>query len=104
MFLKKRIPFPFIDIYLIQWKKTYISGIHDHAKHGCLLFLYSGKLKEKFYNHQIKHTKTNYLYPFNLSFMHNQKGFHNIESLEDSLSIHLYYPKLHQTKYYQEFK
>ena len=100
MYLKRKIPFPFIDIYLIQWKKSMISGIHDHAKHGCLLFLYSGKLKEKIYNHQIKHIKTNYLLPFTFSFMHNQKGFHNIEAIENSSSIHLYYPKSHQTKYY----
>ena len=29
---KKRIPFPFIDIYLFRWNEFNQSGIHNHAK------------------------------------------------------------------------
>ena len=36
---KQRIPFPFVDIYLFHWNELKKSGIHNHARNGCYMFL-----------------------------------------------------------------
>ena len=97
---KIRIPFPLIDVYLFRWGNTQSSsGIHNHAKHGCLLFLLKGKLKETMYGHQLNKIDSTVLKAPSISYMHNSKGFHDVIPLKYGYSLHLYYPKGHQTKY-----
>ena len=57
---KLKIPFPMIDVYLFRWGNTQSSsGIHNHAKHGCILFLFKGMLKETLYSHQLNKINSN---------------------------------------------
>ena len=97
---KRRIPFPFIDIYLFQWNTLNPSGIHDHAKNGCYMFLLKGSIKENIYNRTLTKTKTNtnlYTAPY-ISYINDNIGYHCIEPLERSISIHFYHPKNHKIK------
>ena len=97
---KIRIPFPFIDVYLFRWGKSISSGIHNHAKNGCFLFLLKGSLKEKRYNHNLKYLKKNIYKAPSISFIHNLKGYHEVIPLKHSYSLHFYHPKGHKTKYF----
>ena len=101
---KKRIPFPLVDVYLFRWGKSVSSGIHNHAKHGCVLFLFKGALKEKRYNHCLEYTKTNIFEAPSISFIHNSKGYHEVIPIKHSYSLHFYYPKGHKTKYFTNNK
>lgn len=98
--IKRKIPFPFIDIYFFKWNSLKKSGIHNHAKNGCFIFLFKGKLKENIYNQRFQLIKTNLYNPFSISYMNDNIGYHCIEPLEKSYSIHFYHPKNHKTKYY----
>ena len=98
---KLRIPFPLIDVYLFRWGNTQSSsGIHNHAKNGCLLFLIKGMLKETMYSHQMNEIGSTVLKAPTFSFMHNSKGLHDVKPLKHGYSLHLYYPKGYQTKYF----
>ena len=101
MFYKKKIPFPFIDIYLFHWYKPFVhTALHDHAKNGCYIWLCKGCLKENIYNHSKKFLRSNVYNAPSLSYIHNSIGLHTIKPLEHSYSIHFYYPKGHKTKYF----
>ena len=100
MNIKKNIPFPLIDIFKFQWKKLLETPIHDHAKHGCIMVLVKGKLKENIYNHSHVYEKTNIYTAPSISYINNKKGYHSVEPLEDSKSYHFYFPKGHKTNYY----
>ena len=97
---KKKIPFPFIDIYLFRWGNSVSSGIHDHAKNGCFFFLFKGMIKEVNYNHQLHKTNTYIHKAPSISYIHNLKGYHEVIPIRHSYSIHFYYPKGHKTNYY----
>ena len=102
---KLKIPFPIIDLYLFRWGNTQTSsGIHNHAKHGCFLFLFKGSLKETLYNNQLNKIGSTILKAPSISFMHNSKGYHNVRPLKQGYSFHFYYPKNHQTKYFIDNK
>ena len=98
--VKKRIPFPFIDIYLFRWRNRSPTGIHDHAKHGCYLWLLKGEIKENIYNEKKKLIHTNIHIAPSISYINNTIGNHCVQPLQDSLSLHFYYPKGHKTKFY----
>jgi hypothetical protein len=100
MFMKKYIHNYFIDIFKFNWIKNQSTPIHDHAKFGCIMLLYKGKLKENLYdkNFNIQNSRV-YSAP-SISYINNKIGYHSLTPLEDSESIHLYYPKGHKTNYY----
>ena len=100
--IKQKIPFPFIDIYLFRWKNLSPSGIHDHAKNGCYIWLLKGTLKEDIYNHSKRRLRTNVHKAPSLSFMSDKIGLHCVQPLEKCTSVHFYYPKGHKTKYYNK--
>ena len=99
---KIKIPFPIIDIYFFKWRVIKNIGIHDHAKHGCMMVLLNGRLEETIYNKSLCEIKKNIYSGFNISFINNKKGFHDIKPLESSHSLHFYYPKNHNTKYFSK--
>ena len=37
------------DMYVIGWEGNYMSDIHDHAKHGCIMKIITGEVIEKRY-------------------------------------------------------
>ncbi len=100
MNLKRRIPFPFIDVYFFRWNELRSTGIHNHAKKGCYILLLNGEIKEKTYNHSMEYQKTITYKAPSLSFMSDTIGLHSIEPIKRSTSIHFYYPKGHKTKYF----
>ena len=100
MNLKRRIPFPFIDVYFFRWNELRSTGIHNHAKKVCYILLLNGEIKEKTYNHSMEYQKTITYKAPSLSFMSDTIGLHSIEPIKRSTSIHFYYPKGHKTKYF----
>tara|TARA_Y100001958_G_scaffold129297_1_gene97832 strand:- start:9151 stop:9474 length:324 start_codon:yes stop_codon:yes gene_type:complete len=100
MFIKKYIPSPIIDIFKFNWTKNISTPIHDHAKYGCVMFLFKGKLKEHLYDKNYNVKKTSIYSAPNISYINNKIGYHSVTPLEDSKSIHFYFPKGHKTKYY----
>lgn len=102
-FSKTKIPFPILDCYYFRWVKGRETGIHDHAPKGCLMFVLTGELKEKLYNKKLELLETNTYIPKDITFINNKKGFHSILAKEISTSIHFYYPKNYNTKYYKKY-
>jgi hypothetical protein len=100
-FSKTRIPFPLLDCYYFRWVKGRETGIHDHAKKGCLMVVLSGQLKEKLYNKNLEYLETNTYKSKGITFINNDRGYHSILPKEKSTSLHFYYPKGHNTKYYK---
>ena len=98
--LRIKIPFPVIDIYLFLWGNLSPTGIHNHAKNGCYIWLLRGQIKEDIYNHSKKKIKTNIYKAPSISYMNDRIGLHSIQPLKKSSSLHFYYPKGHKTKYY----
>ncbi len=91
------------DVYLILWKMNYKSGYHDHSNNGCFLKVLSGNLTEYIMMNDGSVDK-NILKENQVSFIHNNIGLHSIEnksSDEDSISLHIYSPPNHITKYYK---
>lgn len=97
---KIRIPFPFIDVYKITWIKRVQSKIHNHAKFGCVMFLYKGVIKENIYCKNLSLKKTNYYTAPSISYINNKIGYHDIKALKGSKSLHFYLPKGHKTRYF----
>ena len=98
--IRYKIPFPFIDVYFFQWNVLKRSGIHNHAENGCYLLLLKGKIKENIFNKNFTKIKTNIYKPFSLSYINDNIGYHCVEPLEKSYSLHIYHPKNHKTKYF----
>lgn len=98
-YIKQRLPFPIIDIYLFKWNNFKSTGIHNHAKNGCYIFLIKGKLKEDIYNNKLTKINTNLHSSPSISYMSDKIGYHDITPLKKSISVHFYYPKNHKTKF-----
>lgn len=100
-YTKFKIPFPFIDIYLIRWKPNAISKIHNHSKNGCYLFLLKGNIKEEIYSKKLSLIDVNYYSTFDLSYINDNIGYHRIINANNySYSLHFYHPKNHITIFY----
>jgi hypothetical protein len=82
---------PNFDIFIISWCKDYITPLHSHPENGCILKILQGELLEKIKqndNLEITNTyETN-----NVSYMHNDKGTHQINALTSTFSLHVYSP------------
>jgi len=101
-FSKIKIPFPLFDCYYFRWLKGRETGIHDHAKKGCLMFVLSGELKEKLYNRNLELIETNTYKKMDITFINDNRGYHSVLPKEISTSLHFYYPKNHNTKFYKK--
>ena len=98
--IKQHIPFPVVDIYYFKWVSSVRTTVHDHARNGCLMVLLKGRLNERLYSKELEViTENNYKSP-NISFINDKKGYHAVKALEESASLHIYYPKGHITKTY----
>lgn len=97
---------PTIEVIIISWPAFYETLPHDHAYNGCWLKLLSGELCETLYNSQIEKLGHKKIASNQLSFMHNNFGYHSIKNeLEvNCYSIHIYSPPKHKTKYFREAK
>ena len=69
-------------------------------QNGCYMFLLKGTIKEVVYNHNLIKTNTNIYNSPSVSFINDDIGYHCIRPMEKSISIHIYHPKKHKTKYF----
>ena len=109
-YIRKKLDFNifnWFELFIIVWNKDSKSKIHDHSEKGCILKVLQGELKETIYkdsksddlNENI--VNTTIIKKSDTSFMHNDLGFHSIENISDdiSISLHVYSPCNHKTKY-----
>jgi predicted metal-dependent enzyme (double-stranded beta helix superfamily) len=90
------------DVYLIYWKKNFKTKIHDHATFGCLMRILEGKLRERRYDNQLIEVSKNIHQKNNVSYIEGSKILHDIEALENSISLHVYSPARFQTTFYEK--
>ena len=91
------------EIFIITWDTKQKSEIHDHANNGCYVKILFGELTEYLFSPTFLLEKETILENGNVSFMHNDIGYHCIENKKNniSVSIHVYSPPNHATKYYK---
>jgi cysteine dioxygenase len=87
-------------MFIITWNKDSKTMIHDHAENGCILKMLRGSLKETIYKDGDL-IKSNYLINSDTGCINNDIGYHSIENISDgiSVSLHIYSPCNHNTKY-----
>jgi hypothetical protein len=78
------------DIYQINWNKNSITPVHNHPQNGCILKIISGKLQESIFNPNL--ISTNLLSTNQISYIDDSLGLHQIQALEDTISLHIYSP------------
>ncbi len=95
-----------IELIIISWVGGYETLPHDHSSNGCWLKLLSGNLVETMYDHRIEEVGTKNISSNQLSFMHNNFGYHSIKNKLDtnSYSVHIYSPPKHKTTYFEKLK
>jgi cysteine dioxygenase len=84
---------PVYEIFLLCWKSGQATAIHDHPSDGCWMRVLQGCLEE-----------TEYAYPTlekigytrfgvgEYGFKRGNEVLHSIRAIEDSVSVHVYYP------------
>ena len=89
------------EVYLICWRAGQNTRIHDHPDGGCLMKLISGTLLEENYR-----SDGTFLYP--RTYIPSMYGFkcgknvvHRITAMEDSVSIHVYFPPNYKATIYE---
>jgi len=90
------------DNYLFIWYPNCSTEIHDHAENGCFMKLLEGKLQETIYDTIFyKKQSTNIISKGEYKYISNKLGYHTIKNLSSiSVSIHIYSPPNHKTKYF----
>jgi len=90
-----------VEILILSWKKGQKTKIHDHSENGCVLSVLQGKLKEQRYCNETLNTmhKTEVSIG-NYNYIDNSRYYHDIEALEDSVSLHIYSPPKHIVKFF----
>lgn len=103
-----RIPLFKLDnvaVYMICWGKGSRSPPHNHPKGGCILRFLSGKVHETSFmvadDDQIKETKDTMLERGAVGIKFGDQ-LHSMDTIEDAVSIHLYFPGDYCPKYYGE--
>ena len=90
------------EFLILSWKKGQKSKIHDHPENGCILIVLQGKLREKRYcNKEISVMKETEACVGDVSYIDNSECYHDIEALEDSVSLHIYSPPNYHPKIFQ---
>ncbi|AUL78989.3 I cysteine dioxygenase [Tupanvirus soda lake] len=95
---------PYFDMYIICWKQSQQTKIHDHPSNGCLMKVLKGKLIEDLYknNDDLSYVKSNILEKNKIGYRIDNIILHQISAPCDSVSLHIYSPKGYQPKYYDE--
>jgi cysteine dioxygenase len=94
------------EIIIITWGKNQGADVHDHADNGCWMKILDGSLEEKLYDKDLNILNTNILKKGAMGFMNNDKGYHSISNTNDGItvSLHIYNPPNHNTKYFKKLK
>lgn len=93
----------YFEVLLLVWNKNQRANIHDHSENGCWLKLLKGQLNEKIYDSKFKIIENNVINEKDIGFMINNKGYHSIHNINEddiSVSLHIYSPPNHKTKYF----
>jgi cysteine dioxygenase len=92
----------YYEIFIITWNTNQNSKIHDHSENGCWLKIIDGRIQENIYDINLQINKINIINKNEIGFMDNNIGFHSIFNLNSDItvSIHIYSPINHKTKYY----
>ena len=80
------------ELILICWNKDQNTKIHSHSDNGCLMKILEGEIEETIYDNNINYINKNIYKKDNVSFIHNEYGYHKIKAKEMSISLHLYSP------------
>jgi len=87
-----------VEVIGIRWNINSKTTVHDHSEYGCIMIPIFGKLIETLYDHSFNELSTKEINE--ISYIDNNIGYHKIESLDNSLSVHIYAPIKHITKTY----
>jgi len=80
------------ELILICWNKNQDTKIHSHSENGCLMKILEGEIEETVYDKFINIINKNIYKKNNVSFIHNEIGYHKIKAKEMTISLHLYSP------------
>lgn len=80
------------ELILICWNKNQITKIHSHSNNGCLMKILEGEIEETIYDKNENFINKNIYKKDNVSFIHNEIGYHKINAIEMSITLHLYSP------------
>ena len=81
------------EIFLICWRSSQCSGIHDHPKRGCIMKILEGGLVENVYDAKVTYIGTNRLGVGEVAYKEGTNGIHKIINGEnDTISLHIYSP------------
>lgn len=84
---------PEYEIFLMCWKAGQSTPIHDHPAEGCWLRVLQGCLEETEYAYPSLQKLESHIYTVgDHSFKRGTEVLHTIRALEDSVSVHVYYP------------
>ena len=105
-YFKKKVDIPYdsFEFYIISWGPNSKTFIHDHASNGCILKILDGSLIENIYScidDESSLTTTKIIQDSMTGFMSNDIGFHSIQNKSNniSVSLHIYSPPNHKTRY-----
>jgi hypothetical protein len=91
----KLIDMPNAVVYIIYWAKDAYSPPHNHPEGGCILKILNGKLQETSYDlvdNKAVYTGNSKLLVKNSIGIKHGNELHSIKALEDTSSIHIYFP------------
>jgi predicted metal-dependent enzyme (double-stranded beta helix superfamily) len=81
------------EVFLICWKSGQQTSIHDHPDGGCWMRVVRGSLQETTYmTPNLEEVGERILGPGDLGFQCGSDMVHRILALEDTVSLHVYYP------------
>lgn len=101
-YIKKIVPSKYNQqlyvIIVITWNSNKYTKIHNHAENGCVFKILSGSLSESRYNKNLNLIKTNTLEKDSISYIHNNIGYHSINTNSSCcVSLHIYSPANYNT-------
>ena len=89
------------DIFIFNWTPMSKTKIHNHAKNGCIMKILDGELTNTIYNKNLEKINENSMIKNDVNFISDDIGYHSISNVNyNSMSIHIYSPPNHVTKYY----
>ena len=90
------------EILILTWGLNQKADKHNHAENGCYLKVLEGELEETLYDNELNEMETRELTKNQISYMNNNIGLHCIKNKSDEIavSIHIYSPPNHSTKFY----
>jgi hypothetical protein len=89
------------ELFLICWRKGQHTTIHDHPEGGCKMRVLEGALVESEYSYPtIAFLGFRTIDVGETGFKRGKDVLHCIEALEDTISLHLYYPPGYATTSY----